>query len=519
MRYASFFLAWIALFALLPQSAKAVTVSNINGTVTAIVSPGQFVLDTGFPHGHVGVFYSSSITVPRGSQITAGQTVAVAGTFNRLGQLFASSVTLDSNTTSGPGRYHIATWAYDSSSFQGDHASAASVNQLVSYAQGNGKAVSDCHSGSHSCQAVYYLNPNHEWDYSPSSCVNHPDADVLAAASESWFIHNVGHSDSAHRVYGRSGSGCLVWLMNPNSAGNQTWWRNHLRSVADNYDLFFLDSDPMDLVDATFFPSSGGGCNPWPSLCQSTQEIPNNLAEVLARAHFVNAMSHRNGSPMRFFFQQASFNTGLDMSAFAASNRLVGITCEGCIATWAIPVRPNLYARVLNEMAAADASPGAYLLLSHGSFPAGSGLQILQRLVTTGIVWLAYKEGHTIVQPDLEANTNNLAVWPEDLIYPSSPLESMSASSYDLQVAPGVYRREFAHCFQRGAAIGVCATVVNSTGHVETIRSSWLHQPYGHVVTLGGGDVLSGGVANISGGRFNPNLTAVVPGGAVLLTR
>jgi hypothetical protein len=181
-------------------------------------------------------------------------------------------------------------------------------------------------------------------------------------------------------------------------------------------------------------------------------------------------------------------------------------------------VRPNLYASVLSEMAAVDASSGAYLLLSHGNFATGSAAQILQRLVTTGIVWLGYSEGHTIVQPDLEANTNNLAVWPEDLIYPSGPRQSMVRGANDLQVAPGVYRREFAACYQRGVAIGQCAAIVNANSAPVAVQATWLSQSYRHVVTLSGGDVLSGGVANIAGGAFVPTSTTIQGGGALLLS-
>jgi len=506
--------ACLTFFLIVPaQRAAASTI--VSGPVTSIVSSGEFVFQTGAPRGHVGVFYSASMVVPSGSRIAVGQSVTVDGSFNSLGQLVATQVTVGSSGSTGP--YHIATYAYDSYFGQSQNVSAASINLLLSYAQGNDKSVLDCHSGTRSCKAVFYVNVNHEFDYSPSSCVNHPDADVLAAASESWFVHNPGYNDSAHRIYGKSASGCLIWLMNPMSVGMRSWWLSYLRNVADSYDLYFLDSDPMDVPDATYFPSSGGGCNPWPSVCRSTQEIPDNPTEVLARATFANAMNHKNGSPMHFFFQQASFNTTLDMSAFTASNRLIGITCEGCVSTYASPVRPTLYARVLNEMAAADASPGAYLLTSHGNFPAGSALQILQRLVTTGIVWLAYSEGHTVVQPDLESNTNNLPVWPEDLIYPSGPVQSMISSSNDLQVSSGIWRREFTTCYQMGHLFGHCAVIVNSTANALAVPAGWLSQSYHHVITLSGGDVLSGGIANVGGATFVPNVTKLPASGALLL--
>jgi hypothetical protein len=239
---------------------------------------------------------------------------------------------------------------------------------------------------------------------------------------------------------------------------------------------------------------------------------------VLAHANFANAMTHSNGSPMYFFYQQASFNVPLDMSPFTITNRFIGVTCEGCVASIASPVNPRVYAYVLDEMAAVNATPAAYMLISHGNSLAGSATQILQRLVTTGIVWLGYSEGHTIVQPDLETNTDKLAIWPEDLIYPSYPRQSMRTSSNDLLVAPRVYRREFARCYQRGFLLGPCATVVNANPSAVAIRSSWLYQTYHHVVTLRGGDALSGGVADISGAAFIPGSTWVQAGGAILLT-
>ncbi len=438
----------------------------------------------------------------------------------------AGSGSLSNTTLVGPtprtlgatGPYHIATWAYDDSSGQGTAVSASTINQLVSYAQGDQKSLADCHSISNGCKAVFYFDPNHL--FGGTSCTFHPDSYAIAASSESWFVHDTGYTDASHRVHGVRHSGCYVWEMNPNSSDSQSWWRNYLQRVADNYDLYVVDDDSMDVIDAGYFSHTGGGCLPYPSFCHSTQEIPNDAAEVVARANFVNAMNYANGSPMHFFFQQASFAYALDLSAFTASNRFVGMTCEGCIATTLIPIRPNMYKPVLDEMALVNATPASYLLISRGSFPAGSATQILQRLVTLGIVWLAYSEGHTVVQPDLEfKDTSNLAIWPEDLIYPSHPTESMVTSSNDLQVSPGVYRREFATCYQRGVAFGRCAAVVNSTASTVTVESSWLQQTYRHVITLAGGDVLSGGTADVTDAPFVPNSTSVQPGGTVLLAQ
>ena len=282
------------------------------------------------------------------------------------------------------GPYHIDTWAYDSYRGQGSAVTATTINQLVTYAQGDGKAIADCHTTGSDCKAVFYVDPNHL--YGGQSCPDQPDAAALSAASESWFVHDSGYTDASHRVYGIHQTGCLVWEMNPNSPDSQAWWRNYLQRVANNYDLYVIDDDPMDVVDSAYFNHFGGGCQPLPSFCHSTEEIPNDAAEIAARANFANAMNYADGKPMHFFFQQASFAYPLDLSSFSASNHFVGMTCEGCIATTAIPIRPNMYKPVLDEMALVNATQAAYLLISRGNFPAGSASQVLQRLVTIAII-------------------------------------------------------------------------------------------------------------------------------------
>jgi hypothetical protein len=487
---------------------------RVTGTITRIISPNEFICKIGARHGKVTVLSTGSLIFPRGSTITVGQTVSVTGNYNVYSQFAATSIAIFS-------LYHISTWARDFLHTEGQSASAASVTQLVSYAEGDAKALADCHSSYPGCKAVFYLDYAHSYN-DQSGCIKHPDADVVAAASEDWFVHDAGYSDSAHRVHGVRNTtlynGCYIWEMNPNSPGLQRWWRNYLQTNADAYDMYFLDNDDMEVVLSGYFEKAGGGgCDPWPHLCYTTQEIPNDAAEANARANFANAMSHRDGSPMYSLYQQFSFNYPLDVGDFTASSQLIGATCEGCVASTKLIVRPNLYAPVLKEMATINASPGSYLLISQGNSSAGSANQILQRLVTTGIIWLAYSEGHTIVQPDLEANTNNLAIWPEDLIYPSDALQSMALGPNDLQVAPGVYRREFAKCYQKAILFGPCAAVVNAAGSSVYLQSSWFAQSYHHVITLRGGDVLSGGTANVVGATFVPGATSLQAGAAALL--
>jgi hypothetical protein len=421
-----------------------------------------------------------------------------------------SRLTNSSTTHSLLGPEHILTMAKDESVGEGSFASAADVVRLVSYARGDSKAVSDCHSVANGCKAVFYFDYSHP--YAPGSgCDFMPDKVYLSAATEKWFVHWRGYTNSTHRVHGKGiGGQCTVWQMNPSSPGVESWWLRYLRDNANNYDDYYVDDDAPNLVDATYFPS-GGGCAPWPSYCYTTEELADNADLAKGRADFVNAMNHEDGSPMYFF------SNGGILPYLPYTNRFLGESCEGCIANDRYPVVPNNYVHELNEMATLNAAQRDTVLISKGHWVVGSAEQNIQRLVTTAIAWLGQSEGHTVVMENVEDTTRNLAVWPEEMIYPSSPLESMSGDASGLAVTSGVYRREFARCYLKGIFFGQCAAILNANGFPVTVKSAWLRQSYHHEITLQGGDVLSGGLVKLLGAFFSPGSTRVEAGGAILL--
>ena len=111
-------------------------------------------------------------------------------------------------------------------------------------------------------------------------------------------------------------------------------------------------------------------------------------------------------------------------------------------------------------------------------------------------------------------------MWPEEGIYPTRPVESMGAPGgrgclagtgimcsrgghNSVQVAPGVYRREFRRCYRRAGSIGACAAIMNTTGQPVVVRGRWLRGvALRHQITFVGGDVQSGGRLDLTGARF-----------------
>ena len=148
--------------------------------------------------------------------------------------------------------------------------------------------------------------------------------------------------------------------------------------------------------------------------------------------------------------------------------------------------------------------------------------------------------------PDLDLNHAGLAVWPEEGLYFSDPLETMGMPTgphcldglggpcghghADLRVAAGtnaseqpdgagVYRREFRRCYDRGRPIGGCAAIVNDTDAPVTIEGAWLRQRYRFEMTFAGGEVQSGGRLNIHGTPLLAGTTMIAPDDAALLSQ
>jgi hypothetical protein len=425
---------------------------------------------------------------------------------------------------------HIATWAYDEYWGEGANASSASVREYLTYAEGgygNGKALDDCASAPKSCYSIFYFDPNFI-EYS-STCPVTADISFMNAASESWYVHRSGYTDSAHRVHGTNTIACsagtstqTTFVANDASPGVQDYFRTYLQESGDAWDYYWMDNTSAEVLTQMYGPGGGfcpGEYNDW---CTSTEELPTNASIVTEHASFASGLKHTDGAPMEFFFNGANFvnDNGFsnDFNLFSASSHFIGAICENCIVDDGI-YREDMYPRVLNAMAQINAISGAQLVeLNTGASSSGSSDQIAQRLVTTAVAWLGYSEGHTVVFPNLEDNTANLAVWPEDEIYPADPLESMSTSEENIEVAGNVWRREFSACYYRSVAIGPCAAILNGNAGPVAVQTGWLKQSYGHVMALGGGDILDYGGVYFSDTTFHNGIS--LPGGrAMLLSR
>ncbi len=393
------------------------------------------------------------------------------------------------------------------------------MQQWVTYAESNcgptvTKAVSDCHAnGVTLCTAVQYLDAN--WIYAQGSVPG-----VQAASSENWWQHEPGQpATAANRIAISSYGGGNV--LNQSNPAVDAWFDNYVHSNYNAYDALMMDD------------SSGSLSNElWGSGFSTSDELTSDTALQASHEQMAAAITHTNGTPFMQIDNALSANDNLS-TPFAQLNNpstVVGVVTEG--APMYDGTMTGYYPSELDEMAYLDHTSNDFdVLLSYDT----SGSQ-QARLVQAATILLGYSQGHTVSWSDLNTNSDDLAIWPEEGIVPTQPIQTMSAPTgvdclagqgvtcsngghNDLQVATGVYRREFTQCYDHGTKFGDCAALVNTTSSPITIAPSWLTQSYGHLITLNGGDLQAGGTVNLQGATFTPGQTTIPANDAILLAQ
>jgi hypothetical protein len=362
-----------------------------------------------------------------------------------------SSTTTTTTATTPPVSVplHVATWAYDDAcgGGQGTGASAALVHQWVSYAESNcsndsTKVLSDCHAnGITYCTAIQYVDAN--WIYAQGSLP------VAKDAQENWWLHQPGYTDAAHRLSSSAYGGGNI--LNQSNPAVESWFQNYVRTNYNAYDALMMDDTSASLSNLT-----------WGSGYSTSQELGSDPQLQAAHAQMAAAMTHTNGQPFLQIDNGLSPNNNLapPFPMLNDSTGVKGVLTEGSpIANGTLV---SYYSTLLDEMAHVNQTPNDFVvLLSYD--PSGSPQA---RRVQTATVLLGYSPGHTVSWSDLETNSSNLAIWPEEGIVPTNPIQTMSTPTgtdcltghgaicttgghNNLQAAPNIYRREFAACYNQ----------------------------------------------------------------------
>ena len=131
------------------------------------------------------------------------------------------------------------------------------------------------------------------------------------------------------------------------------------------------------------------------------------------------------------------------------------------------------------------------------------------RLYEMASLWMTYDEKYTVAAPVAKL-ADTTSVVPEYDIVPRQPLKTAANDVAELKSSTGAFVREFAACYQGGASIGPCATVVNPTA--GTVAMPPLSGHYSTSLVLNNASVIAGGTATWSGSVPSqvPSVGAVV---------
>lgn len=440
---------------------------------------------------------------------------------------------------------HIETWAYVDSCHGVGPAQTSLVRRWVTYAEtkcavDHGLAPTDCRSRSETyCTSMSYIDPNLDWSKAGVGMVvpscTHAPPDLSVCANEDWFVHEAGYGDQGHRLTWTSplyGSG---YLLNGADSSLDRFVVAYAHRTLSAYDGLMVDD-----VDASVQEQLYGSGDP---VYTSSNELRTDAA--VQQSHVTLA------DDLASSFLQVDNGLSVNPSglpAFSLLNRptaVVGLVAESYPENGATNTLASWYSTGLDDMAYLETTPRLardfLVLLGYNA----SGSQVARR-VEEATVMLGFEPGRIVDWADLDEHKPGLAVWPEEGLYFTKPLQTMGKPAgphcmnglggpcthghADLRVAvgtntyeqtggAGVYRREFRACFLRGVPIGGCAAIMNDTDRRVVVSGSWLTQRYQHEITMSGGDVQSGGALNIRGGRFIPGATTIGPDDAALLSR
>jgi hypothetical protein len=344
----------------------------------------------------------------------------------------------------------------------------------------------------------------------------------IPQTSPAWWLHEPSSRGSLRVYSGTFGGGYAVNQANPDV---QAFFRAYALRHYSADDGLLMDWQSPSLAQELYYSTCG---------CTTTSEIRSNADLRAAHTKMSAALTRGNGTPFIQVDNSLPPNPylpqGLDML-----NPSIGV--DG----WAVEGEPEdhgtldpFYSTLLDQISyVATRTAGFVVPMSRA--PAGAWYVGQSRRVQEATMLLGYRPGHLVDWADLELGSPDLAIWPEEGIYPSHPVESMRAPGgrgclagtgavcsvgghNDLLVAGGVYRREFRACYLRGRRFGSCAAIVNTTGSAVRIRRSWLGlRSYRHIIKFVGGDVQSGGRVELRARRFRIGRTTVRPHDSLLL--
>ncbi|MGH3631783.1 MAG: hypothetical protein ACRDRL_30640, partial [Sciscionella sp.] len=343
---------------------------------------------------------------------------------------------------------HIPTWALDDGC-NGGQAPASLVRDWVTYAESNcgarsSKARSDCRSGGiRYCTVLQYLDPDWSFPFE--------DVHIGHAHVSSWWLHEPAPHGRTRLLSNYFGGGHLVNQTNP---AVRAFFRSYARRHYNADDGLMLDWQSPSLSEELYYSN----CH-----CRTTSEITSDRVLQAAHERMSAALTHADGRPFLQVENSIAPNPYLPQGFDMLDPRtgVLGMISEGQ------PVdqgKLDPYYSTLLDQIAYVATRTRGFMVPMARAPLGARYQHRSRRIQEATMLLGYSPGHLVDWANFESGGPDLAVWPEEGIYPTRPVQSMRAPGgrgclagkgivcsrgghNSLRVASGVYRREFRTCY------------------------------------------------------------------------
>jgi hypothetical protein len=369
---------------------------------------------------------------------------------------------------------------------------AANYDWTEQAATGEGATFANAFKTAGGAHAVLYAAPNARIcsgpGWKPGTCTDVLSPEIDALTGGAW-LHRQGHPNTRAYADGHQRN-------NPLNAQFRTAW--------------------IHSIDVLLSPSTGSPA--WAPAAGGAVELDNmnwvNLrtytgvwgpfTEITSDQQVLEAQRSAIGyTPGAVLLNGVNYDYPLggayDLLMSAVGSNVVGVVNQNAFATSYAPNPPHDgYMTSTAPIAGAwqNQQNGILDVLARGKYDfvwMAGGADARHRLYGLGSFWLSYDPQRSVLWEDFctpDGGGDCDSTWADGSVVPTQPLQS-ATNDVEALHAGGVYRREFALCYQAGAPIGPCAAIVNPSGTSAVLPP--LGQNYTKAIVLDSRSAFAGG--------------------------
>lgn len=304
-----------------------------------------------------------------------------------------------------------------------------------------------------------------------------------------------GHGLNGVRTQRPQGGGTEYYLL-PNSAASQAGYLGIARNIAAGGGFNYIYADGVsDSLAISLYRMS-----PSPVEITTTTQYIAGMKQMMATSPLPMIINgYNNGDPTN------------EEREYIGASKVAALFGEECFTNASsLPLKTQKWTSMANALLATTAAGYFAICGGHGVLADNRAL----RTYYLASWWLTYDPVHSVSLEVYSSpgGSSIIYLFAEQLIVPTAPLQTAGTSITTLQVAGGMYVRQFGTCYYQRRWWGACAAFVNATSSA-TLSMPALAAKYHHSLGLDNNNLYLGGVATLS----TSVPTSLAPGTAAIL--